>query len=737
MQETVEGPDIEERLARLERRVEETTAALFEDVRSLDNRLGRLAPSGERVSTPVAVVNPAAATRIASRRPPMRQPTPRPVGAGPAATGRASVAASETSLASSASSLADLVGGRVLAWIGGVATLVGIVLFLALAISHGWIDREMRVGLAAVASCGLMASGIWLHGRRGRTEASIAMVGAATAGLFATLIVASQVYHLIPSPLALAAALLVGALATSLAIRWAGVAVGSLGLVGGLISPVLVGASPSATTIAVLAVAGACATWVVIRMRWAWLGLATVLVCAPQWASWLLAGQAVPVDVGVLAVFGAMGLIGAAATQRRTGDERLHPASAALAALSACVVAVIGRITLDDASGSVAAEGWLAALAGAHAIVGCWRAHTPHLSEPMRRLLIVIGVVLADVAFALTASGITLAGGWAAAATAFAWGLRRTAPRSDDERLLGMGIGAHVALTLTRAVIDAPASALGGGDAQLLPLLSVSLLAASCLGAAHLIGQERRHWAIALNILGLGAIAYLTAGALTGSGLVCAWGLEALALARLAGARRDAVASYGAFGFLGLAALHVIIAEAPPTALLRGVSSLSAAAIGLGAIALVTFLMALAQPSIHPARRWLLCGSATALLYLASIAIVTAFQPVAGTTAETVVDLSVQQQGQVLLSALWCVVGLAALVVGLKRKQATVRGIALGWLLLTVGKVFLYDVATLTSIYRVISFIVAGLLLLAGAFAYQRLRPPPPPDMRTVHPSQL
>jgi uncharacterized membrane protein len=53
-----------------------------------------------------------------------------------------------------------------------------------------------------------------------------------------------------------------------------------------------------------------------------------------------------------------------------------------------------------------------------------------------------------------------------------------------------------------------------------------------------------------------------------------------------------------------------------------------------------------------------------------------------------------------------------------------------------VAKVFLYDLSTLTSIYRVASFLVLGALLLAGAFAYQRLRPPPPPDLRTLHPSQ-
>jgi hypothetical protein len=36
----------------------------------------------------------------------------------------------------------------------------------------------------------------------------------------------------------------------------------------------------------------------------------------------------------------------------------------------------------------------------------------------------------------------------------------------------------------------------------------------------------------------------------------------------------------------------------------------------------------------------------------------------------------------------------------------------------------------------VISLFVLGGLLLVGAFAYQRLRPPPVPDMRSVHPSQ-
>ena len=80
--------------------------------------------------------------------------------------------------------------------------------------------------------------------------------------------------------------------------------------------------------------------------------------------------------------------------------------------------------------------------------------------------------------------------------------------------------------------------------------------------------------------------------------------------------------------------------------------------------------------------------------------------------------------------------GLGLLIVALRANRDRLRTAALAVLLLTVAKVFLYDLSTLTSLYRVFSFIALGLLLLTGAFAYQRLRPPPVPDMRDVHPSQ-
>jgi LPXTG-motif cell wall-anchored protein len=54
-----------------------------------------------------------------------------------------------------------------------------------------------------------------------------------------------------------------------------------------------------------------------------------------------------------------------------------------------------------------------------------------------------------------------------------------------------------------------------------------------------------------------------------------------------------------------------------------------------------------------------------------------------------------------------------------------VRFAGLALLGLAVGKVFVVDLAALASLWRVASFLLLGLLLLAGAFVYQRMRKEP------------
>jgi uncharacterized membrane protein len=82
----------------------------------------------------------------------------------------------------------------------------------------------------------------------------------------------------------------------------------------------------------------------------------------------------------------------------------------------------------------------------------------------------------------------------------------------------------------------------------------------------------------------------------------------------------------------------------------------------------------------------------------------------------------VSQHAQLALSAFWAVLGFGSLVAGLVRDLRPLRYGGLALLGLAVAKVFIVDLAKLQSGIRVLSFLALGLLLLAGAFAYQRMR---------------
>jgi uncharacterized membrane protein len=86
-------------------------------------------------------------------------------------------------------------------------------------------------------------------------------------------------------------------------------------------------------------------------------------------------------------------------------------------------------------------------------------------------------------------------------------------------------------------------------------------------------------------------------------------------------------------------------------------------------------------------------------------------------------DLRDRQLAQQLsLSVIWTVYGGAMLAAGIARRNRMLRMMALGLLGLTIVKVFLIDLSSLEKIYRIVSFIVLGAILLAVSFLYQRYR---------------
>jgi uncharacterized membrane protein len=80
---------------------------------------------------------------------------------------------------------------------------------------------------------------------------------------------------------------------------------------------------------------------------------------------------------------------------------------------------------------------------------------------------------------------------------------------------------------------------------------------------------------------------------------------------------------------------------------------------------------------------------------------------------------------QYTYSAVWLAFGVVLLLVGLVLRSKPARLASAAVVLLTVAKVFLVDMAGITGIWRALSFIGLGLVLVGIGYLYQRLLFPP------------
>lgn len=71
-------------------------------------------------------------------------------------------------------------------------------------------------------------------------------------------------------------------------------------------------------------------------------------------------------------------------------------------------------------------------------------------------------------------------------------------------------------------------------------------------------------------------------------------------------------------------------------------------------------------------------------------------------------------------SALWLTIGLVLVALGIKMKNQLLRVASLAILLITIGKVFLFDASHLDGLYRVASFFGLGISLLALSYFYSK-----------------
>jgi uncharacterized membrane protein len=246
------------------------------------------------------------------------------------------------------------------------------------------------------------------------------------------------------------------------------------------------------------------------------------------------------------------------------------------------------------------------------------------------------------------------------------------------------------------------------------------------LGVVALWLEVHRELGSLLIAIGLALAAFGLGEAFHGPALVFAWATAAVALAAL-GSLLDSTPDpalssaermlLAAGAFLTLAVGHTLTHEAPPSALFDGVPDLASAAFAIASCAAAIGACGWFARWISPTgARVAGFATATALVYLGSVLIV-------DTIGVTAYGGATRQAGQTWLSAFWTVTGLGAVIAGLVRRSADLRLAGLALLAVAIGKVWTYDLAELDELSRVLSFVGLGILLLVGAFAYQRIKP--------------
>ena len=362
---------LEARVARLEARLRtlERTARFDPDPRAQTAAPPAAAPPPPVAPPQLAPLAPAPAWLSQSQAPAMtsqpgQTPAVRPVAPVPPTSGWSTAGWRDPKVAASPSSraprpsikLPDFSGsldeiearlaGRALAWVGGLALVLGMIFFLSLAFSRGWIGPELRVLMGLVAGAVAMAGGAALMERGNRLLGHVLTpVGLAVISI--SLIAATTIFHLIPVELGLIGALLSAIAAAVIAVRADSQIVAVFGLIAVLIAPPLMGASPDMVTLLFVAIVLVGTTGIALWRSWTWLPPVAFVLAVPQAASWIRSGPEPLVGLIGIALFWVLNIVAAGGEVFRRRRDDLSPSSATVLLANVAFLVWAGFSVLD------------------------------------------------------------------------------------------------------------------------------------------------------------------------------------------------------------------------------------------------------------------------------------------------------------------------------------------------------------------------------------------------------
>jgi hypothetical protein len=278
----------------------------------------------------------------------------------------------------------------------------------------------------------------------------------------------------------------------------------------------------------------------------------------------------------------------------------------------------------------------------------------------------------------------------------------------DDRRL---GIESAASIVASALYAAASLSPVESRRDVGLGLLAIALvyapLAAGVFARARLRDLATLLWSIGAVFAAVAAPVLLE-----GTWLTLAWAGGAAAFATAAVVAREQRFLAGAAAYVVLATCSAL-SQAPPWHLVVARQHPAEGVVDLLLVATAACVFAWAFERIRDVMLWIACG---VVVYGASLGILELSIRLSDASVATGF-----QRGHSGVSALWGALGLTLLYVGLTRRRRALRIGGLTLFGVGLAKLFLYDLAQLSSMTRALSFLAVGAVLLLGGFFMQRL----------------
>ncbi len=683
--------------------VDEKRILLLETrVRHLDQRLKALEPIA--APEPVAVPAPA----------PVPVPPPAKVVAPPT---RPTVA------------LEQRIGARWATWVGVLSLIITVGLLLRWTFENNLIGPTGRVVLGLVVGCALLFSGLALRRWRDLPFLAEGLAGGGLAILYLSLYAANTIYGLLATgaTFALMSAVTVSGIAVALASDRQATAV--LAVLGGLLTPVLVATEhpDERVLMAYLLVLGALVLGVARRREWVALNRLSFAGSMALIFAALQAQPAAPHPVARLALLSALAALFAAVPLVQGWIARRPIATPDLWIVVGNAAAYFSFVYVTLERFWPRVEGAWSLLLGA-AYVAIARSYKQRVPNDDATVGVHVGnaIVLTTLAFPLAFDGpwVTLA--WAAQGAVLLW---LAARRIDSKAVIAGGLIVLFLAVLRVVALDpfwyAPNRPVWNVS------YAVHLLVVAALIVGGWVSGKRVDLRTALWFTAAGLLAILLWREPTGlwpAGLLLALMLVLAWLGRAQGDRAFLAATplLAAVLFVRLFVEDAKLARIAASSWFNGPFTLRVVA--CGAIACAGHLVSGPGASVRVTQLGKILRGYAGVLLLGTLGAGWFLrQDLAIQAARAAGDLDaarhLQWKLQVGLSVLFTLYAAATLAWGIARRIPGVRYGALGLFGIVIVKVFLVDLAELQAIYRILSFLVLGLVLLGVSYVYQRMRP--------------